>query len=679
MRRTITGVLLSTALATSAAVAQERRDSTRRDTAAVQLEGISVSGTRPTTTPGGASVVRARVDSMALPASPTLEGLLRAIPLMHVRRNARGEAEISVRGSDSRQVAVLVDGVPLTLAWDARADVSVLPASAAQSITFARGLPSMLYGPNVLGGVVEIGVGQSFVMPLESSAELAIEADDAGGYGTRGAVTLPRVREAGAWLVRAGVSHRDSPGFPLPAGVSEPVLTRDNLRLNTDARSVDGFLAARYLSAGGAWFSFSGSTMSGERGIAAELGGGGGERFWRYPHLSRTVMVGSGGTGDRGTPWGRGDVEASVGVDLGRTEINSYTDRTYGTLDDFENGDDRTLTLRLLADHTLGARGSLRGAFTMSEIRHDEFLASGAARYRQQLLSAGVETTWRVLEQRGGLDALRLSAGGAYDVGRTPEAGGRTPLGTITELGGRVGATVSLRGGRTLVHGGVSRRGRFPALRELYSGALNQFAPNPDLSPENLVAIEAGVTTRLGAAEIQAVGFRHQMNDAVVRITLPPPDNRFMRVNRNRLRSAGVELLASATLGTLVVGGEVTVQSVELTDPQAGATSRPENLPERSGALLVAFPLPLGIAANAEARHTGRQFCIDPGTGTDAALKAATLVGASLRRIVALRGGGWLRRLEVRAAVDNAGDRAHFDQCGLPQAGRLLRLQLRLY
>ena len=40
--------------------------------------------------------------------------------------------------------------------------------------------------------------------------------------------------------------------------------------------------------------------------------------------------------------------------------------------------------------------------------------------------------------------------------------------------------------------GGLSRRGRFPSLRELYSGALGRFEPNPDLRSETLLGAEAG-------------------------------------------------------------------------------------------------------------------------------------------------------------------------------------------
>jgi iron complex outermembrane receptor protein len=681
-RRALTGTvgpLLIIALGAAPAPAQERADSTRRDSTVVTLPDLVVRAVTPVTTVGGASAIRARVDSLGLPVAATLEALFRALPLLHVRRNSRGEAELTVRGSESRQVAVLVDGVPLTLAWDARADVSVIPATAPQDVNFIRGLSSMLYGPNVLGGIVELRVGQSFFQPTAASAEVAAEVDHLGGYAARATVTVPVSSDAGGWLVRAGASHRDSPGFARPRGVAEPVPLGGDLRLNTDATNVDGFLAVRFHDYGGAWFSASGSTFRAERGIAPELGVGDAARYWRYPHVSRTVGVVSGGTGDRATPLGRGDLEASLGVDLGRTDIDAYTDRSYATRAGFENGDDRTLTARLLGDHTLGARGDLRAAFTVSDIRHDEFLPDGDARYRQRLWSVGTETVWRLVERGGAVEFLHLSVGGAYDAAQTPESGGREALGGLHQWGGRLGATLGIAGGATVLHGGVSRRGRFPALRELYAGAFDRFAPNPDLAPEKLLAVEGGVTTRLGVAELQVVGFRHQLSDAVVRITLP--DRRFMRVNRNELESVGVELLLSLALGRVVLSGDATVQSVDLTDTDAGVTHQPEHLPEVFGGVHASLPLPLGFYAVTEARYTGRQFCIDPGTGDDARLGAGAVVNAEVARTWRLNatGGGWFGRLDTRVAVDNAGDVALFDQCGLPRAGRMVRVQFRVF
>ena len=659
-------------------LAAQARDSTRADTLVATLQEIVVRATKPITTIGGASGFDLRLDSLRLPPAASLDLVLRELPALHLRRNSRGEAELSVRGSDSRQVAVLFDGVPLNLAWDGRADVSVLPSTSYHQVEFIRGLSSMLHGPNVLGGVVEIKAGSSLRQPPSASAQLATGVDRLGSFASSAAVSLPAATPAGRWLVRAGAGFSDSPGTPLPRGVIEPRPGDRDTRVNTDRRGVDGFASTRFHANSGAWFSFSGAAHRTERGIPAELGTAD-ARFWRYPLVRRAVAAVSGGSGERrGLFGGRGDLEASVGVDLGRTEIDAFSDRDYRTRIDFEDGTDRTLTLRLLGDHSLGSRGEIRTAVTLAEIRHDDSLPSEAVRYRQRLSSVGVETVWRVIEEGRKINSLRVSAGGAYDVARTPETGGRESLGTLVEWGGRLGATMEVGGGSALVHGGLSRRARFPALRETYSGSLNRFLPNPNLRPEHLVAGETGVTARIGRGELQVVAFRHQVNDAVVRVALPAPDRRFQRVNLNRLTTAGLELLASAPVGKVVLSADLTIQSVRLVDT-AGTQRDPENIPRVFGRLRSRFPLPLELIGGADLSVVGNQFCLEPGTGGNATLSGGALVGAELSRRWSVRPAGLLSRLETVVSVDNAGDRALYDQCGLPRPGRLLRLQVRLY
>ncbi len=677
-RTTIASAILLSTIAPKHAASQVR-DSTRTDTLVYRVPRVEVRAIRVVTTVGGSSAIEVRPDQLELRPAATLEQAFRRLPMLHVRTNSRGESEISARGSESRQVAVLVDGVPLTLAWDARLDASVVPVNAVQELSYIRGLSSMLYGPNVLGGVIELGVAHSFAQPESRHFDIGSGFDNLGGYGGTATLTQPFGSNGAQWLLRAGAGFRDTPGQPLADGITEPIRTDDDLRLNTDATHYDGFTALRYRGVGGGWFSFSGTSFKAERGMAAELGvPDASARLWRYPHVSRTIAVLSGGTGDRNTPLGRGDLEASVGFDVGRTDIDAYTTRQYTTIGAFEDGKDRTMTLRLLGDHTLGKRADLRAAFTLAEIKHDEFLPGAEAVYKQRLMSIGGETVLRLMEGGTRIASLRLTVGGAYDTGETPETGGRQAQEKLSEVGGRLGLSMVVAGGNAMLHAGVSRRGRFPALRELYSGALNRYRPNPDLKPERLSALESGVTTRLGNGEVQAVGFRHQLNDAVVRITLP--DRFFFRVNRNQLLSTGVELLASQMFGPVGISGDLTLQSVDLTDTTADVTNKPENLPEIFGSLRVSFPLVLGFAANAGLRHTGATHCLNPATGTDAKLDGGTRLDGDIVRVFTLgRAGHAFSSLETRISVDNVGDTAIYDQCGLPQPGRLLRLQVRLF
>ncbi len=670
---------LGLGLASSLPIAAQRPDSVPpRDTSVFRVEGIRVQAIRPVTTVGGASAVEITLDSMALPVAPTTEELLRALPMVHVRTNSRGEAEVTVRGSESRQVAVLLDGVPLTLGWDARTDVSVLPAGAVSEVTVIRGLSSILHGPNVLGGVVEMHIGRSPTSLARRSLSFTMGGDDQGGYGVTAIGEHPFETSGGHGAFRVGAGFRDSPGVPLPGGVSEPIATGNDLRLNTDSRNLNGFFSARYTSNRGAWASLSTAAFDAERGIAGELGTDD-PRLWRYPQVSRTVVAASGGSGFHDTPWGRGDVEMSVGVDAGTTVIDSYTTRSYDEIDGSEEGIDRTVTLRLLGDHTLGSRGDFRTSFTLADIRHEAIEDGVSTDYAQRLVSLAGETLWRLLEAPlGPLDGLRLSVGGAWDRGSTPETGGRESLGTIDDWGGRIGLSGLFDNGGTLVHASLSRRGRFPSLRESYSEALKRFVPNPDLAPERLLAFETGITTRIGQGELQVVGFRHELDGAIRRITLE--GGKRMRINSDELRSTGIELFASQTWGRVGAGGEFTLQSVDLIDSGASASTYPENTPERAGSAYLRFPLVAGIDATAAVEYTGAQFCQDPGSGADVELDGGSWLNASLSRIFrATTGRASGRQIEARVSATNLGDTALYDQCGLPRPGRSLQFQLRVF
>lgn len=673
-RLLLLGVLFGGLMAPHRAAGQA--DTTQTDTTVFRIEGIEVQSQRPITTIGGASAIEVQVEMLPIPAAPTGAEVLKEINGIHVRTNSRGQAEISVRGSESRQVAVLLDGVPLTLSYDARTDLSILPATALQEVSFVRGMSTLLHGPNVLGGVVEMGVARVGRFPETGSAQFSASVDHLGGYSTSASGTLPFATDGGRGMVRGGVGFRDSPGMPLPGGVTEPIPTGDDLRLNTDMSNVDGFLAARYMAEGGAWTSLSATSHRAERGIAAELGADN-PRLWRYPDIRRTIVALSGGTGDRETPLGRGDLEASVGYDTGITDIRSFSSRSYDVVESQEDGDDRTLTLRLLGDHTLGSRGDLRSSLTYADIRHEETVDGAFRSFRQELLSAAVENVWRLIDEPvGPLSSLRLSYGGAYDRGSTPLTGGLPSLPTIDDWGARVGLSGLVNDGNTMVHVSASRRGRFPALRESYSEALDFFEPNPDLRPEHLRAVEVGVTSRVGTGEFQVVGFQQTLTDAIRRISLP--NGRRQRVNSEELASVGVEVLFSQTLGTVDIGGELTLQSVELTDPATMVNTQPENVPEQSASAYLRFPLGAGVRTTVEADYTGAQFCIDPDSGTDVRLDGGSWLNATLSKVWPWAGGGG-SRVETSVSALNLTDTALYDACGLPRAGRLLRFQLRVF
>lgn len=645
------------------------------------LGGITVSVARPALTSGGSSSVVVELDSLITEPAPSMEDVLRAMPLIQIRTNSRGEAQPALRGSEDRQIAILMDGVPLTLGWDHRTDMSIIPLTAARSVTLVRGLSSVLYGPNTLGGVVEVDVARAESRVSQVDPVVAgLSVDHTGG--TSLSLTGGRITGGsdGQWVFRGGLGFQDRSGVPLASGAADAADLRSrflgagDLRLNSDVRRADGFFMARYRSDGGAWGSLSASAYDVERGVPPEAHQDD-PRLWRYPEQRRLIAAVTGGTGQRETAWGVGDIEASLGVDVGSTLIEAFDDESFGTVEETEASDDRVVTVRLLADHTLGSRGELRASATYADIGHDEVLSpGGASGYRQRLWSVGTETEWRI----GSSDLSTVTLGAALDGADTPESGDKPPLERLTDYGMRVGIS-SLVADGVLLHGGVSRRARFPSLRELYSGALGRFEPNPELSAETLLGTEAGFTVTGPLGEVQLVGFHHRLADGIVRRTVVGADSvrRFQRVNQDEVRSTGVEFLLVGAFGSTTLTGDLTLQDVNGFDP-TGAEIELEYEPAVVGKVGVDVALPAGLRGGTELRWVGEQRCENPEVGGLQPLGSSTTLDLSLRRAFAVRSGGALSRLETSASLRNTTDALVFDQCGLPQPGRFFQIRLRI-
>ena len=367
------------------------------------------------------------------------------------------------------------------------------------------------------------------------------------------------------------------------------LLSRDgDLRLNSDFRHVDGFVSARYQGLSGAWGSMMASGFDVERGVPPETHEAD-PRLWRYPDQSRVVAAFSGGTGNRVTGWGEGDLEASLGIDVGSFRIEQFATPEYETVTETEEGDDRTLTLRVLGDHTISHRADVRAAFTYGDVSHSERLSGEAQKdYRQRLWSLGTEAEWRGDDLPGweSLGATRLSVGFAVDGADTPESADKPPLDRLWDWGARLGVSSLTANSTVLLHGGVSRRARFPSLRELYSDALGRFLANPELRPEILTGAEMGLTWDLPLFDLQIVAFHQVLSHGIVRIAVDTPDGpRRQRVNRDRIRSTGLELVATGALGFLEYAGDVTFQQAWQFAEGNDERTRPEYEPNLAARL----------------------------------------------------------------------------------------------
>lgn len=655
-------------------------------TEVVRIRGLRVEVPRPIATTGGTSAVEVSLDSAGAAAAPTMAEFLRRIPTVQIRDNSRGEAQPDLRGAADRQIAIFLDGIPLTVGWDHRTDMSIIPLTAVRAMTLYRGLSSMLHGPNVLGGAIEFDVNRGASPDTPVPPVLAaLSADQEGGIGASAAVGHG-IRPG--LVLRGGAGYRDSPGVTLPAGTWDDgrllpgfLADADGLRLNSDRRLIDGFVAARYDGSGGGWLSSLITLSDAQRGVPPEAHVED-PRLWRYPDQSRLFTTVSGGSGMREAGLGDGKVEVSFGLDRSTSRIHEYASAAYRNVVDGETGTTTTLTGRILGDLDFESGPEVWTALTVANVSHTEDFMSGEAfEYQQRLWSLGGEVEIARDPLIGsGEGAARWTLGASLDGSDTPRSGDKEPLDAIWDWGVRAGASRTMAGGNVLLHAGFSRRTRFPSLRELYSGALGRFLPNPGLQPESLKAGEAGITINDGRNQLQLVGFHNRLTDGIVRVSIVTTEGtKFQRVNRDEVRSTGVEVLTAGALGLFTFGGSFTWQSVRIRDLRSsGNDARAEYAPALAGTVSLDVMVPGQVSVSGFFRYRGVQYCQNFEVAGLDEMEASATLDLEARRTFLGRTNGSGRRMEGTVGVANLTDSTVLDQCGLPQPGRTFRVQFNI-
>jgi len=86
----------------------------------------------------------------------TVADALEFAPGVDVQVGGKGQSHLKVRGFGQDDVKVLIDGVPAQESYFGSLDLSQIPVDAIAKIEIIKGASSVLYGPNTMGGVINI-------------------------------------------------------------------------------------------------------------------------------------------------------------------------------------------------------------------------------------------------------------------------------------------------------------------------------------------------------------------------------------------------------------------------------------------------------------------------------------------------------------------------------------------
>jgi iron complex outermembrane receptor protein len=488
-----------------------------------------------------------QLDAQAIEAAgvTTVAEALELLPGVSLSTGGRNEQKLWVRGYEQSNVLVLVDGIPVSDPYFGDLDLGQMPVFDIARITVTRGGASPLYGPNGLGGVINVVTLQG-----GDSRQLAVQL-----RLTDNQTTLAHASAGGgigklSWYLGLGIES--SEGWDLAADFEATSFEDGGTRVNSDYERSSALARVGWRLDDRSTLYASLRWIDSEKGIPFHTTEPAGfVKFARFPEWRQASLAlgyerrTKGGGELRGQLYGLGfentlDVYDDPELVTLRLE-SEFSDRVYGgyVLGDWQ----------LSAKHGLGAALHLRRDRHIKTERFPDGTTDPSERYRAWTSSVSVEDRWRIgtgTSLIGSLAAERLRVEEAstlrlidgLDVLVDDPLSSETLVSPQLELRTELGA-------RWTASAAVYRRARFPTVRQLYGTD----PPNPGLRPQRNTGVDLGVSWSAGPVSFRGNLFADQVRDLISRQGRTEPFR-----NQDEAEFRGIELRATGSAGWLEGG-----------------------------------------------------------------------------------------------------------------------------
>jgi outer membrane cobalamin receptor len=405
--------------------------------------------------------------------------------------NGKNEELIRLRGYETTDTLILIDGMPLTEPYMKRVDLSQILLDNVAKIKVIKGPSSVLYGANSAGGIVNIVTekGEGFRSFLDQRfGDYKSFRTIAQNQGATGPVDYV-----------IGGSYDRSDGYAIsrdfPGALNQPGILRVNSdyeRYNITGRVGSEVGKRGTVSVGGGYYSFDGGVPYSMSDFNPTLWRKNWDRWYvnAFTEWSITDNLG---------------IKGQFFYNRFENKIKSYTDTSFQQI--ASNGravsthDNQVFGYFLNPWWDLGKWSFLRAGFRYENdsVKTQDEVGAPWDQYNAEVFTFSLEDGVRPLEgfQVGSLQSLSLVAGVGYNYYRKVEAftdgAWKNPGDDTDSVDFQVG--LLYRPIRQIqLHASVARKTSFPNLRQLYSLE----GGNEDLKPQTGLNYEVGVEGNYG-------------------------------------------------------------------------------------------------------------------------------------------------------------------------------------
>ncbi|HEY5993452.1 MAG TPA: TonB-dependent receptor [Gallionellaceae bacterium] len=451
------------------------------------------------------------------PDVPTLLSTVVGVEVSQPGGAGKG-ASLYLRGTNSTQVLVLVDGVRMSSATSGTTAVDQIMLDQVDHIEVVRGNVSALYGSEAIGGVIQIftkrGSGATAVNASAGVGSLGTRRFSAGVAGSENGTD---VSVQASTFTTKGVSALN------PALVPAANPDRDGYRNNSLSANVGHAFNADHRISASLFGSYGNNQYDSAFGLPTDVNANK-EQMWKLSLASD----------DQINDMWHSKLQVANGVDQYRDYLNGQPTAFFG----------QPSSLYQTASNQLSWQNSLR----LDE--NKQFLL-GAETLRQKVssdINPGFAVNTRQINSvfggyTGHYDAHQVQLNLRHDAN--------------SQFGG---ATTGLAGygyafnDAWRASASYSTAFRAPTFDDLYYPPTG-IASNPGLQPERSRNLEAGVHYARGGQQVDAVYFENRIRDLIVL------NAAFFPVNLNQARINGLELSYAGRFGDTGVKAGVTAQN----------------------------------------------------------------------------------------------------------------------
>lgn len=578
---------------------------------------------------------------------------------------ARNEQMVYVRGFDLRQVPLFVDGVPVYVPYDGYVDLGRFLTYDLAEIDVAKGFSSVIYGPNTLGGAINLVTRRpTDVLELDAHAGLS-SGEHADTLGQRAWLNLGT--RQGNWYGQLSGSYAQSDAYALPGDFSPVATENGGARENSYQEDSKASAKLGFMPNAGDEYALGYVYQHGRKGTPPYAGqvAGVSARYWQWPYWDKQSLYAS----TRARLASAGTLSTRLYYERFKNALFSYDNATYTTItrsyafrswyDDPGYGASVVYELPQLGIHHVRAAAHLK---------HDEHTEHNAGEperhFRDRTSSYGIEDTLQFTPSLSGVVGI------AYDQRKSLRAENyNSNTRAISDFPDNQGSSWNPQAGLFFEHSSghwrltAARKSRFPTIKDRYSYRLGQAIPNPDLEQESATHYELGYRApSLDRFTVSAAVFYTRVRNLIQQVTISP--GTYQMQNVGRVRNRGVELAAAYNpLDTLTLDVNYTwLQRDNLSNPDILLTDVPRQKFFGHVRWQAGEALTLQASARAE-------------TARESASNGTQPVGGFT--VFDIKGGyRFAPQLSIDAAVDNVGDKLYAISEGYPEAGRTYSLTL---